>query len=289
MELTAALNIERTRIEAALEAALPAISDENTARRGNHAFDLALRHAITAGGKRVRPTLTLLCAKALGANEAMEADALRGALAIEFLHNYTLVHDDLPAMDNDTERRGAPSVWAQFGEGTAILAGDWLQAHAFGQLVNCKRASDMLKALYLAATQVIRGQISDIAAAQDSPSTWNSDLLGYVFLNKTAMLISTACRLGAIAAEADAETEAALADYGTNVGLAFQYIDDLLDAQQAKEGNELSAVRVWDGDLDTVRRIAAYCTDKALKALHKVKGDTALLEAFAESLLQRLN
>ncbi len=280
----------RAQVERALDDALAGVSPEARAYPGGEAFQAALEHALKGGGKRVRPILTLLCAQACGAQTGSEAaaDALRAATAIELLHSYTLVHDDLPSMDNDTERRGAPSVWAKFGEGQAVLAGDYLQALAFAQLSACRRSAELLPLLVRAATQVIHGQVSDIAAAQMPATEWSPALVGYVFTNKTAELIRCACALGATAAGAPNAVCEALADYGTHVGLAFQYVDDLLDAQQSQVGNELNALAVYGGEAEAVRETAAYCTKRALKALEAVPGDTAALADFAAKLLERL-
>lgn len=280
----------RARVDAALADCFATLNPEARSSLGGAHFQAALEHAVQGGGKRVRPVLTLLCARACGAAEASpEAEeALHAACAIELLHSYTLVHDDLPSMDNDAERRGAPSVWAKFGEGNAVLVGDYLQALAFAQLARCRCAARLLPILVRAATQVIHGQVSDIAAAQVPPAEWNSALLGYVFTNKTAELIRAACALGAAAAGAsEAQTEA-LAEYGTFVGLAFQYVDDLLDAQQAQTGNELSALAVYGGEIEAVRETAAYCTRRALAALARVPGETAPLADFASVLLARI-
>ena len=280
----------RAQVERALDDALAGVSPEARAYPGGEAFQAALEHALKGGGKRVRPILTLLCAQACGAQAGSEAadDALRAALAIELLHSYTLVHDDLPSMDNDTERRGAPSVWAKFGEGQAVLAGDYLQALAFAQVAACRRAADLLPLLTRAATQVIHGQVSDIAAAQMPSADWTPALVGYVFTNKTAELIRCACALGATAAGAPETVREALADYGTHVGLAFQYVDDLLDAQQSQVGNELNALAVYGNEAEAVRETATYCTKRALKALEAVPGDTTALADFASALLERL-
>lgn len=280
----------RAQVERALDDALARVSPEARAYPGGEAFQAALEHALKGGGKRVRPILTLLCAQACGAQAGSEAaaDALRAATAIELLHSYTLVHDDLPSMDNDTERRGAPSVWAKFGEGQAVLAGDYLQALAFAQLAPCRRSAELLPLLVRAATQVIHGQVSDIAAAQMPAIEWSPALVGYVFTNKTAELIRCACALGATAAGAPDAVREALADYGTHVGLAFQYVDDLLDAQQSQVGNELNALAVYGGEAEAVRETAAYCTKRALKALEAVPGDTTALADFAAKLLERL-
>ena len=276
----------RQKIETALDAALR-LPEAHAGALALPAFQDALRHAVKAGGKRVRPTLTLLCAEVCGATPAQAEDALHAAVAIELLHSYTLVHDDLPCMDSDTERRGAPTVWAKYGEGTAVLAGDCLQALAFAELGSCRNAAALLPLLSRSATEVIYGQVADIAAAQAPPAQWDDALVEYVFLNKTSRLIATACALGATAAEAAPAVVAALETYGVQLGLAFQYVDDVLDAQQAQTGNELSALAVL-GDAEKVRARAEVCTRRALDALKAVPGDTAALAAFAQSLLQRL-
>lgn len=276
----------RAEIDAALDRALP-VPESGAGVLGLGAFYEAMRHAVKAGGKRVRPLLTLLCARACGAAPGQWEDALHAAVAIELLHSYTLVHDDLPAMDNDTERRGAPTVWAQYGEGSAILVGDALQALAFGEIAACRSAGQLLPLFTEAAAQVIYGQVADITAAKVDPATWDTALLGYVFLNKTAMLIRTACGLGAAAAGASPEICNALKDYGTHVGLAFQYLDDLLDARQSETGNELNALAVYGHESDAVKASADYCTKKALDALKLLPGDTTPLADFARLLLTR--
>ncbi len=287
MKLATLLTRERIRIEKLLDKALPTEAPISAAL-GNDTFNDALRHAVKAGGKRVRPILTLLCAKACSATPKQIKDAEHAAVAIELLHSYTLVHDDLPAMDNDTLRRGEPTVWAKYGEGTAILVGDFLQALAFEQLIPCQTSAQLLPILTRAATLVIRGQVSDIAAAQVDAATWSAPLLDYVFTNKTAMLIASACQLGAVAAGATKKIQTALFNYGLNVGLAFQYIDDLLDAQQSQTGNELSAIVLHHGDLASVKDVAIDCTQRALDALNPLPGDTTHLATFAQSLISRV-
>ncbi len=285
MDLDTILERERKVIEKALNELLkdhPPVQGD----LGNDVFDKALRHAVKAGGKRIRPILTMLCAKVCGAKARSQKlkDALRAATAIELLHSYTLVHDDLPAMDNDTERRGAPSVWAKYGESTAILVGDYLQALAFEQLNDCEEAPHMYEAFANAAKAVIRGQVTDIAVTKLARSEWTEEILRHVFLNKTAYLIATACLLGGLAAEADEEDLQALFDYGLYVGIAFQYIDDILDAEQAKEGNELTALALSkDARQDAIRY-----TMEAVETLEELPFDTSVLEAFAKSLLTRL-
>ncbi len=277
----------RKRIDSALDDALRLSRANALPLPGLGTFYDALRHALKGGGKRVRPTLTLLCAQACHASPEQEADALRAATAIELLHNYTLVHDDLPAMDNDTTRRGRPSVWAQFGEGSAILAGDFLQALAFAQIASCRQAHRMLPILASAATHVIHGQVGDIDAAHTPASQWTRALLNSVYFCKTASLIRAACGLGAVAADASDELCETFMRFGAALGIAFQYQDDILDAKQSPDDNELNALNVFEWDLDAVRQEAERYTRNALDALNAVPGDTALLSAFATSLLSR--
>lgn len=286
MTLPDRLAVLRAEIDAALDRALPD-PESGAGVLGLSAFYGAMRHAVKAGGKRVRPLLTLLCARACGAGSAQWADALHAAVAIELLHNYTLVHDDLPCMDNDTERRGEPTVWSKYGEGSAVLAGDCLQALAFREIAACASAGKLLPLFTEAATQVIYGQVADITAATVDPASWDPALLGYVFLNKTARLIRIACGMGAAAAGAPQEQVEALMDYGTHVGLAFQYLDDLLDAQQSQTGNELNALAVYGHEAEAVKTSADYCTKKALEALTRIPGETEPLAAFARILLNR--
>ena len=277
----------RTAVEGALAQTLEDTQGVDTRFAGLAAFHQAIAHAVLGGGKRIRPCLTLLCAQACGM-EAPERDpnALRAACAIELLHCYTLVHDDLPAMDNDTERRGQPSVWAKFGQANAILVGDYLQALAF-QVLPHADGKALAPILATAAVNVVSGQVADIAAATD-PSVCDAMHLLYVDTFKTGALFSAACALGACVAGADDKTVEAFADYGQNLGLAFQYVDDLLDADQAKDNAEPSILTLCKGDVDLVRTYAEAATRDALDALAPLDAKTAPLVAFAESLLARI-
>ena len=150
----------------------------------------AMRHAVLGGGKRIRPQLCLAAASVVG---GCAEDALYPACAIELLHCYTLVHDDLPAMDNDTMRRGKPSVWAAFGEATAILAGDALQALAFQTAARAPRnAEKILAALGEAAVGVVRGQSEELSPLTPHPSTPNTS---FIYRHKTADLFIAAAEL----------------------------------------------------------------------------------------------
>lgn len=270
------------RLRASVEDAAAAVLQPADAR--TERFAEACRHAVMAGGKRVRPILTHLCFAAC--NGTAESDAMAAALAVELLHSYTLVHDDLPAMDNDAERRGQPSVWARYGQGTAVLVGDWLQTAAFSLLAGTDRARALTAELAQAARRVIRGQVADIGAAECGRRTWDTALLDYIFANKTAALIETACRLGVIAADGSPEALAAAGRYGRCVGLAFQFVDDLLDADRAETSDEFSALALMTAD--DIRARAAALTDEAQEALRGLPGETGALAAFAESLKTRL-
>jgi geranylgeranyl pyrophosphate synthase len=244
------------RIEKALDAALPAADVRPVA------LSQALRWAVMGGGKRVRPQICLMAAQAAGGRAE---DAIQAACAIEMLHSYTLVHDDLPAMDNDKERRGRPSVWAKFGEATAILAGDALQALAFRLAAQVPRnAADIVSVLGRAAVAVVEGQVEDLNGL-NALNALNG--LEEMFTKKTAALFAAAAEMGALAADAPADAVACLRTYGHALGMAFQYQDDLLDG----EDGSFSSLRVLGRD-EVRRRIAAY-TANAAKALEDMPGD----------------
>ena len=244
------------RIEKALDAALPAADVRPVA------LSQAMRWAVMGGGKRVRPQICLMAAQAAGGRAE---DAIQAACAIELLHSYTLVHDDLPAMDNDKERRGRPSVWAKFGEATAILAGDALQALAFRLAAQVPRnAADIVSVLGRAAVAVVEGQVEDLNGL-NALNALNG--LEEMFAKKTAALFAAAAEMGALAADAPADAVARLRTYGHALGMAFQYQDDLLDG----EDGSFSSLRVLGRD-EVRRRIAAY-TANAAKALEDMPGD----------------
>ncbi len=243
-------------VEKALDATLPAADVRPVA------LSQAMRWAVLGGGKRIRPQICLMAAQAAGGRAE---DAIQAACAIELLHSYTLVHDDLPAMDNDKERRGRPSVWAKFGEATAILAGDALQALAFRLAAQVPRnAAAIVASLAQAARAVVEGQVEDLEGVDGLKSL--EDLEG-IFERKTAALFSAAAEMGALAADAPADAVACLRTYGHALGMAFQYQDDLLDG----EDGSFSSLRVLGRD-EVRRRIAAY-TANAAKALENMPGD----------------
>ena len=247
------------RIEKALDAALPAADVRPVA------LSQAMRWAVMGGGKRVRPQICLMAAQAAGGRAE---DAIQAACAIELLHSYTLVHDDLPAMDNDKERRGRPSVCAKFGEATAILAGDALQALAFRLAAQVPRnAAAIVSVLGRAAVAVVEGQVDDLVALKDAKDSKALEDLEGIFERKTAALFAAAAEMGALAADAPADAVARLRTYGHALGMAFQYQDDLLDG----EDDSFSSLRILGRD-EVRRRIAAW-TANAAKALEDMPGD----------------
>ena len=216
----------RVRVDAALDAALP--DPESDPRR----LHQAMRHAVLLGGKRMRPLLTYATGTAFGAPvAALDAPAT----AVELIHAYSLVHDDLPAMDDDALRRGQPTVHVAFDDATAILAGDALQTLAFETLAHAHLAAELRVAMIaeLATASGARGmcggQALDIdATGGDMPSL---DALQRLHAMKTGALLRASVRLGAIAAGVDAPTRTRLDTFADALGLAFQVRDDLLDVE----------------------------------------------------------
>jgi geranylgeranyl diphosphate synthase type II len=213
-------------VNAALDALMP------TAEECPEKLHRAMRYSIFAGGKRLRPALCIAACEACGGTAEK---AVSAACALELLHTYTLIHDDLPAMDDDTLRRGRPTCHIAFDEATAILAGDALLTLAFEVLAEVPGIGSAL-ALELARAAgsrgVIGGQAEDIDAEGKTP---DATLVDYIHRNKTAALIRAACVMGGLCAGAGAQTLEKLSAYGENTGLAFQIIDDLLDESATVE------------------------------------------------------
>src|ERR1700724_2971170 len=196
----------------------------------------AMRYSLFAGGKRLRPILCLAAAEACGGKID---NALPLACALECIHTYSLVHDDLPSMDNDDFRRGRATCHKVFGDGIAILAGDALLTVAFEIISHTKSAprynmSILLRDLAVAAgsKKLIAGKVADLEAEGLKA---NRTQLLYIHQNKTAAILTTSVRLGAMSANADARKLKAITNFGRALGLAFQVIDDILDVTQTSE------------------------------------------------------
>lgn len=195
----------------------------------------AMFYSLRAGGKRLRPVMVLLACQACG---GPEVQALPAAAALEMVHTYSLIHDDLPAMDDDDMRRGRPTNHKVFGDGIAVLAGDALLTYAFNTLARHIQKDSLVRQLVLelsdaaGATGMIGGQVADL---QSHNTPRNIDNVDYIHTHKTAIMFRAAARMGALCAHADPRQTDALGDYGLKLGLAFQVTDDLLDVTGTAE------------------------------------------------------
>jgi len=257
----------------------------------------AMRYSLFAGGKRLRPALCLAAAEACG---GQVEDALPLACAVECIHTYSLIHDDLPAMDNDDYRRGKLTNHKVFGEGIAILAGDALLTQAFEIAALGKAPSrypHQTLTLEIArasgSLQLIAGQVADLEGEQKKISAAQ---LKYIHERKTSALLCCSVRLGGMSANCSSESLEALTRFGYNVGLAFQIIDDILDVTQTSEqlgktaGKDAAASKATYPSIvgmEKSRKIAAGLTRKAFEALAVFRGRAGALEAMADYLLRR--
>ncbi|MBE6420310.1 MAG: polyprenyl synthetase family protein [Akkermansiaceae bacterium] len=230
MDIKAIIKESAELVEARLNELLPAEEAEPTT------LHKAMRYSIFAGGKRIRP---LLCLEAARACCGDATPALNAACALEALHTYTLIHDDLPSMDNDDLRRGRPTNHKVYGEGVAILAGDALLTEAFAMLASVPSNERYGVRDYVAelayrtgSLTLVGGQVLDL---EGEGRQLNEDELRAIHMGKTASLIIASVRLGAMAAGATHEQLEALTVYGRDLGLAFQIIDDILDVTSTPE------------------------------------------------------
>jgi geranylgeranyl diphosphate synthase type II len=257
----------------------------------------AMRYSLFAGGKRIRPALCLAAAEACGGKHE---PAMPLACAVECIHTYSLVHDDLPAMDNDDYRRGKLTNHKVFGEGIAVLAGDALLTSAFEIAAKCKgwprypHQTVVLEVAHASGSlQLIAGQVADLEGEGKRISVKE---LQYIHERKTSALLCCAVRLGGMSANCTPAQLKALTDFGYNVGLAFQVIDDILDVTQTTEklgktaGKDTKAQKATYPamvGLAKSRKIAEQLTNRAFAALKSFKGKAAALEGLAEYLLLR--
>lgn len=235
MEIKNYLNKQRLVVEAAFDSLIPAATGDFK----KHIE--AMRYSLLGGGKRIRPILCLATAHAVGGDTIHDQDILPVACALECIHTYSLIHDDLPAMDNDTLRRGQATNHVLYGEAGAILAGDGLLTWAFDLLSNPKYGSlDADKKLSIShciaraagSFGMVGGQALDIASEN---TQFPFETLQTIHRNKTGALITASVVSGGIAAGANKDTLQALENYGNQIGLAFQIVDDLLNATATTE------------------------------------------------------
>ena len=287
MNVKQQLTLYKTMVEQALEA-LPFEGAPDRLKE-------AMRYSLLNGGKRLRGCLVLAACEAAGGNIS---DALPFACAVEMIHAYSLIHDDLPSMDNDTLRRGKPTNHIVFGEGMAILAGDGLLSHAFEVMAAC-RAPGAFTALSMMAkaagvSGMLAGQTLDITLEGTQP---DKDTVRQIHLGKTAALLTAPVIAGFALAGADEDTLAAGRVYGENLGLAFQIVDDLLDLEgdAALMGKTLGK-DVQEGKItwpacvgvEQAKQDAAACIERAKAALNIPKLHPTFLQELAEYTLHRV-
>lgn len=228
------LRNQLANVAASVETHLAAILDREAARGVPPRLIAAMRHGVLGGGKRFRPFLVIETVRLFGFGAK---DALDVAAAVELIHCYSLVHDDLPAMDNDKLRRGQPTVWAAYDEWTAILVGDGLQSLAFSLLTHAPASADVRLAMVdvlakaAGARGMVGGQALDLEAGKfGMAQAADADHILNLQAMKTGRLIEASCHLGALMGGATDAQRDALARYGDRLGIAFQISDDLLDA-----------------------------------------------------------
>ena len=280
----------------------------------------AMRYSVFAGGKRLRPTLTLAAAAAVEGDRTAQGAAqvfgpaidlaMPAACAIEMIHTYSLIHDDLPAMDNDTLRRGRPTLHVVYGDGIAVLAGDGLQAEAFALLarepagdqpVLVARKLSIVRTIAEAAGPMgmVGGQAIDLQAAGDGQACpLDADGLRTMHARKTGAMIRASAVAGAIMAGADEGIIATVDRYGAEIGLAFQIVDDILDVEGSAQqlgktaGKDAAGSKPTYAALFGVKRskeLAAECATRAREVLADAGLTEGYLAAIADWIVSRKN
>ena len=291
MDLKAYLAARAAEVDAALDAFLPKAKEKPAT------IHAAMRYSVFAGGKRLRPILCIAAAEACGGDP--EA-AVPPACAVEVLHTYSLVHDDLPCMDDDDLRRGRPTCHKVYGEGMAVLTGDALLTEAFLMLAQTQPAKRYPVGSYVAelaltggSTKLIGGQVMDL---EGEGKKLTKAQLVKIHEAKTAALLTTSIRLGAMTANATDKQLEALSVFGRALGLAFQVIDDILDVTASTEvlgktaGKDAAVEKATYPailGLDKSRKEAAKLTNEAMDALLPFGKKAQRLREIAEYLLKR--
>lgn len=259
----------------------------------------AMNYSLKAGGKRLRPILTLEACKIVGGNEE---DAIPFAMAIEMIHTYSLIHDDLPALDNDDLRRGRPTNHKIYGDAMAILAGDGLLNYAFEVMLsnslNKENPAKYLKAINEIASSagiygMIGGQVVDV---ESEDKQIEKEKLDFIHLNKTAAIMVGCMRAGAIIGDANEEQLQEITTYAKDIGLSFQIVDDILDivGDEAKLGkhvgsdieNNKSTYPSLLG-LEESKKIAHDLINEAKMSIEKLNDDREFLNGLAEYIIDR--
>jgi geranylgeranyl pyrophosphate synthase len=297
------LRSRRDEVEQALARLLPPVDGSLAAIRE------AMRYSLLAGGKRLRPVLTLTAAETVAPDDREAAAlAMPAACAIEMIHTYSLIHDDLPAMDNDSMRRGKPTLHVVYGEGTAIPAGDGLLAEAFAVLARdpddagrpelTARKLETIRRIAEAAGSrgMVGGQAIDLQAVGHGAQAFGADALMDMHARKTGALIRAATVAGALMAGAPAASVDAVDRYAAQLGLAFQIVDDVLDVEG--EGRNLGKTAGKDAaagkptypalfGLDASKRLAQEAADAAVGALADARLARSRLAEIAQWVVSR--
>ena len=258
----------------------------------------AIRHSIFAGGKRFRPALVLAVGETFG---AWREKLLNAAVAAEMIHTYSLIHDDLPAMDDDDLRRGRETCHKKFGEATAILAGDVLQTLAFQVIAGDEKLTDKIKVRLISELAKSAGTPAGMVAGQQfdldaEGNGFSIAKLEQIHRSKTGAMICFSARAGAIIAEASETELEAVSNYAERLGLLFQITDDLLDVTQTTEvlgktaGKDLTAEKATYPALygiEETRKLAEQVHAEACRELKKIEKDTEILRLLVDFILAR--
>lgn len=282
------------RVDAALSTLLPPPEQQPTS------IHKAVRHSVFAGGKRLRPILCMEAARMIAKDHQYPSGIEQLGAAIEMLHTYSLIHDDLPALDNDDLRRGNPTCHVVFGEAMAILAGDALQTQAYETLAalpcDPRALVSMIHGIAQATGTIdgmIGGQVMDIESEAQKPT---AELVESIHRAKTGALIRISVVAGGLYAGAAAEDTKRLTDFGRDAGLAFQIIDDVLDVTQESAqlgktaGKDLTSVKAtWPAvyGIEASRKQAAALIDSAFAALTSYGERAEALKALAAYVVER--
>ncbi|MGB3672729.1 MAG: geranylgeranyl diphosphate synthase CrtE [Phormidesmis sp.] len=289
-DLKSYLHERRLQVEAALDAALPVVYPEKIYE--------SMRYSVLAGGKRLRPILCLATCELLGARSAI---AMPTACALEMVHTMSLIHDDLPAMDNDDYRRGKLTNHKVYGEDVAVLAGDALLTYAFEHIATQTKGAEPLKILdvvarlgkAVGAAGLVGGQVVDLAS---EGTAVDEQTLTFIHMHKTAALLEVSVTSGAILAGADSSAIDRLTRYAQRIGLAFQIVDDVLDITSTSEtlgksvGKDIAAQKatypsLWG--LETSRRKAEQLVAEAIAELRDFGERAKPLVAIAQYITAR--
>jgi geranylgeranyl diphosphate synthase type II len=296
------LSTGAAQIDAALERLLPSGDTPPVS------IHRAMRHSVFAGGKRLRPVLCMETARMVAGAKTLSSGVEDLGAALEMLHTYSLIHDDLPALDNDDLRRGKPTCHVVFGEAIAILAGDALQTQAYitlgGLLCPAEAAIKIVREIAVAtgtgvgkdlAPGMIGGQVMDIEGENQKPT---AELVNAIHRAKTGALITVSIVSGGIYAGGDETAIAALRTFGEKIGLAFQIVDDVLDMTQSSEqlgktaGKDTASEKAtWPAvfGIEQSQRDAAQLVAEAFSALESFGEAAGPLKALASFLVERSN